>query len=104
VGFDIRSISPADAQTGKREIRRIEVKGRKKGEAIRLTENEWRKARQLRDSYWLYVVWEPQVSPAVPVLVQNPGEALSNYVREIRQISHYEIPADAIKKSAYQGD
>ncbi len=104
VGFDIRSISPADAQTGKREIRRIEVKGRKKGEAIRLTENEWRKARQLRDSYWLYVVWEPQVSPAVPVLVQNPGEALSNYVREIRQISHYEIPAEAIKKSAYQGD
>jgi hypothetical protein len=50
------------------------------------------------------VVWEPQVSPAVPVLVQNPGEALSNYVREIRQISHYEIPAEAIKKSAYQGD
>ena len=104
VGFDIRSISSPDSQTGKREIRRIEVKGRKKGEPIRLTENEWRKARQLRDSYWLYVVWEPQVSPAEPVLVQNPGEVLSSYVREIQQISHYEIPADAIKKSAYQGD
>jgi len=104
VGFDIRSLSPADSQTGKREIRRIEVKGRKKGEPVRLTENEWRKARQLRDSYWLYVVWEPHVKPAEPVLVQNPGEVLSSYVREIRQISHYEIPADAIKKSAYQGD
>jgi hypothetical protein len=104
VGIDIRSISPAMLRPASGKSRRIEVKGRKKAEAIRLTENEWRKARQLRDSYWLYVVWEPQVSPAVPVLVQNPGEALSNYVREIRQISHYEIPADAIKKSAYQGD
>lgn len=103
VGFDIRSLGPPDPQTGKREIRRIEVKGRKKGEPVRLTANEWCKARQLRDTYWLYVVWEPQVQSAELVLVQNPAEALGPYIREIRQISHYEIPADAIVKSAHKG-
>src|SRR5204862_7203684 len=47
IGFDIRSISPADAATGKRNVRRIEVKGRYRGEPIRLTPNEWLKATQL---------------------------------------------------------
>lgn len=104
VGFDIRSLSPADPQTGRREVRRIEVKGRKKGEPVRLTANEWCKARQLRDTYWLYVVWEPHVESPELLTVKNPAEVLGPYVREIRQISHYEIPADAIIKSAHKGD
>ena len=41
IGFDIRSQGPADPQTGYRDpvtgIRRIEVKGRKRGQTIRLT-------------------------------------------------------------------
>ncbi len=100
MGFDIHSLSPADPMTGRRDIRRIEVKGRRGGEPVRLTENEWRKARQLRDTYWLYVVWDPHTSPPEPVRVQNPSEVLGPYAREVRQISHYEIPADAISNAA----
>lgn len=48
IGFDIRSLGPADHQTGYRDpvqgIRRIEVKGRKRGHPVRLTVNEWYKA------------------------------------------------------------
>ena len=67
IGFDIRSLGPADSQTGYRDpvrgVRRIEVKGRKKGQPIRLTTNEWYKAQQLGDSFWLYVVWNPLENP-----------------------------------------
>ncbi len=67
IGFDIRSLGPADPQTGYRDpvtsLRRIEVKGRKRGQTIRLTTNEWYKAIQLGDSYWLYVVWDPLGKP-----------------------------------------
>lgn len=60
IGFDVRSLGPADPQTGYRDpvegVRRIETKGRKRGLPIRLTTNEWYKATQLGDSYWLYVV------------------------------------------------
>ena len=62
IGFDVRSIGPADPQTGYRDpvtgIRRIEVKGRRRGQPVRLTTNEWYKATQLGDSYWLYVVYD----------------------------------------------
>ena len=56
IGFDVRSLTPPDPQTGYRDpvigVRRIEVKGRKRGQPIRLTTNEWFKARQLGDTYW----------------------------------------------------
>jgi hypothetical protein len=55
IGFDIRSLGPAESQTGYRDpvsgVRRIEVKGRQKGQPIRLTTNEWYKAQQLGDSF-----------------------------------------------------
>ncbi|HDH91617.1 MAG TPA: DUF3883 domain-containing protein, partial [Candidatus Aenigmarchaeota archaeon] len=98
IGFDIRSLSPADPQTGYRQVRRIEVKGRKKGQPIRLTENEWRKAKNLKDTYWLYVVWEP-LSPNYEIItIPDPANKLEFAVREIRTISHYEIPAEAIER------
>ena len=47
IGFDGRSLGPADPQTGYRGpvtgIRRIEAKGRKRGLRVRLTTNEWYK-------------------------------------------------------------
>jgi Domain of unknown function (DUF3883) len=58
IGFDVRSLGPADSQTGYRNpvegIRRIEVKGPTRGHPIRLTTNEWYKAAQLGDISWLY--------------------------------------------------
>ena len=101
IGFDIRSLAPADPQTEYRDpvtgVRRIEVKGRKKGGAIRLTTNELFKASQLGDSYWLYVIWDPLEDPrAKPVRIQNPVKNLDHVKREILAARFFEIPATAI--------
>ncbi len=95
-GFDIRSLGPADPATGMRPVRRIEVKGRQRGQPILLTRNEWLKARQLGDSYWLYVVWNPTEPDATPILIQNPGYTLEHAAHEVRAISHIMIAAEAI--------
>jgi superfamily II DNA or RNA helicase len=105
IGFDIRSIGPADPQTGYRDpvtgIRRIEVKGRRRGQPVRLTTNEWYKATQLGDSYWLYVVWNPLDSPdREPVMIQNPVKHLDHAKREIIAARYYDIPAEAIEGAA----
>lgn len=105
IGFDVRSIGPADPQTGYRDpvtgIRRIEVKGRRRGQPVRLTTNEWYKATQLGDSYWLYVVWDPLDKPdPEPVRIQNPVKHLDHAKREIVAARYYDIPADAIQIAA----
>lgn len=105
IGFDVRSLGPADPQTGYRDpvtgIRRIEVKGRRRGQPIRLTTNEWYKATQLGDSYWLYVVWNPLDSPdAEPTRIQNPAKHLDHAKREIVAARYFDIPADAIQLAA----
>jgi superfamily II DNA or RNA helicase len=100
IGFDVRSQSQPEELTGKRDVRRIEVKGRQRGEPVRLTENEWRKAKQLKDTYWLYVVWDPTERDSELLLIQNPAETLGAYVREVRMISQYELSADVIHKFA----
>jgi hypothetical protein len=105
IGFDVRSLGPADQQTGYRDpvtgIRRIEVKGRTRGQPVRLTTNEWYKAAQLGDSYWLYVVWDPLQEPnPEPVMIQNPFKHLDYAKREVVAARYYDIPADAIDKAA----
>jgi len=105
IGFDIRSLGPADPQTGYRDpvtsLRRIEVKGRKRGQTIRLTTNEWYKAIQLGDSYWLYVVWDPLGKPdAIPVMIQNPAKHLDHAKKEIVAARFFDIPAAAIIDAA----
>ncbi len=102
IGFDIRSIGPADPQTGYRDpvtgIRRIEVKGRRRGQPIRLTINEWYKATQLGDSYWLYVVWDPLNGPdAEPLRIQNPAKHLDHAKREVIAARYFDIAADVIE-------
>ena len=105
IGFDIRSLGPADAQTGYRDpvtgLRRIEVKGRQRGQTIRLTTNEWYKAVQLGDTYWLYVVWDPLGKPdATPLIIQNPAKHLDHAKKEIVAARFFDIPADAIYAAA----
>ena len=105
IGFDIRSLAPPDAQTGYRDpvtsVRRIEVKGRQRGGTIRLTTNEWYKAQQLGDTYWLYVVWNPLDSPdPTPVMVQNPAKRLDHAKREVVATRHYDFPAEAVENAA----
>ena len=50
-GFDLLSLRP---ESGRRAI---EVKGRAGVGEIELSENEWAKACNLRDQYWLYVAF-----------------------------------------------
>jgi len=105
LGFDIRSLGQADPQTGYRDpvegIRRIEVKGRARGQPIRLTTNEWYKATHLGDSYWLYVVWDPlENQHAEPIRIQNPVKHLDHIKREIVAARYYDIPAEAIDQVA----
>ena len=104
-GFDIRSLEPPDSQTGYRDpvtgVRRIEVKGRKRGQPIRLTTNEWYKAQQLRDTYWLYVVWDPLDNPdATPVMINNPTKHLDYAKKEVIAARFYDVPAHAIEQAA----
>jgi superfamily II DNA or RNA helicase len=105
IGFDVRSLGPADPQTGYRDpvtgIRRIEVKGRRRGQPIRLTTNEWYKATQLAESYWLYVVWNPLDNPdREPLRIQNPAKHLDHAKREVVAARYYDIAADAIEQEA----
>jgi hypothetical protein len=105
IGFDLRSLGPADPQTGYRDpvegIRRIEVKGRARGQVIRLTTNEWYKAAHLGDSYWLYVVWDPLENPnAEPLRVRNPVKHLDHAKREVVAARYFDIPAEAVEQAA----
>jgi superfamily II DNA or RNA helicase len=105
LGFDVRSLGPADPQSGYRDpvasIRRIEVKGRRRGQPIRLTTNEWYKAIQLGDSYWLYVVWDPLERPnPEPSRVQNPAKHLDHVKREVVAARYFDIPSEAVEAAA----
>ena len=99
-GFDIRSVGPVDSETKMASVRRIEVKGRaQSNQEISLTANEWRKAQQLGDSYWLYVVWGCKTNDPKLLKIQNPAKVLMGDVKEIRQVTRYLVPAEAISRS-----
>lgn len=100
IGFDIRSISPADPATGQRGVRRIEVKGRMRGEPIRLTTNEWLKATQLGATYWLYVVWDPTTPDRELLKIQDPARVLDHAKREIVTARMYELRAEDLAGAA----
>jgi hypothetical protein len=54
----------------------IEVKGRAGVGDIELTENEWTRACNLRERYWLYVVFDCASAHPRLVRVQDPFGAL----------------------------
>jgi len=100
IGFDVRAHRVRDAATGDVEVKRIEVKGRVRGQAVRLTTNEWYKAQQLAETYWLYVVWDPLGKEPNLVRIQNPAQRLDHAKREIVAARFFEIPADVIEQLA----
>lgn len=100
-GFDIRSVGAINPETEIPEVRRIEVKGRAQLDRdVSLTVNEWRKAQQLGDSYWLYVVWGCNTATPRLLTIQNPAKKLMGDAREIKQVTRYLIGADALEKKA----
>ncbi len=99
-GFDIRSVGPPD-ETGKSPVRRIEVKGRAQAQqSIALTANEWRKAQQLGDSYWLYVVWGCKTPNPQLLTIANPARTLVRDAKEIKQVTRYIIPGSALQRES----
>jgi hypothetical protein len=100
-GFDIRSEGAVDPETNVAPVRRIEVKGRSRSaQGISLTANEWRKAQQLGDSYWLYVVWGCKTEQPQLLTIQNPAKVLAGDVLEVKQVTRYVIGAAAIARCA----
>ena len=65
-GFDMLSIHPSG------ERRCIEVKGRAAMGSVEVTDNEWARACNLRNDYWLYVVYHCATSAPQLVRVQDP--------------------------------
>ncbi|MFW6150174.1 MAG: helicase-related protein [Chloroflexota bacterium] len=65
-GFDLLSHRPGG------EKRCIEVKGRRAVGDIELTENEWAKAANLRQDYWLYTVYHCATAHPRLLRVQDP--------------------------------
>ncbi len=71
-GFDLLSIRPGN------EKRAIEVKGRAESGDIEVLANEWAKACNMRDQYWLYVVYDCATPNPRLVRVQDPfGQLLA---------------------------
>lgn len=101
LGFDVRAHRIADMATGEVLVKRVEVKGRMRGQAVRLTTNEWYKAQQLAETYWLYVVWDPLGATPELVRIHNPVEKLDHAKREI--VRFFEITAEAIMQADARG-
>lgn len=72
-GFDVRSIQYESDGT-LAAIRYIEVKARARSGGIRLSANEWKKARRHGEHYWLYII--TQAASDAPHLsrIQNPAQ------------------------------
>ncbi|MDY0295903.1 MAG: helicase-related protein [Acidobacteriota bacterium] len=100
LGFDIRAHKIADEATGEVLVKRVEVKGRLRGQPVRLTTNEWYKGQQLAETYWLYVVWGPLGDSPELVRIHNPVAKLDHAKREIVAARFYEISADAVNQAA----
>lgn len=71
-GFDVRS-SRYNADGTFADIRYIEVKARARSGAIRLSANEWKKARHFDDKFWLYIVTGAGTEAPELHRIQNPA-------------------------------
>ena len=90
-GFDLLSVIPAGAR------RAIEVKGRAGTGDVELSENEWAKACNLRDGYWLYAVYDCATPRPRLVRVRDPFAKL---LAKSRVFSAYSIPASSVQAVA----
>ena len=90
-GFDLLSVTPAGAR------RAIEVKGRAGTGDVELSENEWAKACNLRDGYWLYAVYDCATPRPRLVRVRDPFAKL---LAKSRMFSTYAISAASVQAAA----
>ena len=79
------------------EPRAIEIKGRADTEGVEMSGNEWAKACNLRERYWLYVVFDCATPRPRLVRVRNPFSKLLVGERESRAFT---ITAGAVMEAA----
>jgi superfamily II DNA or RNA helicase len=72
LGFDVRSTC-YDEDGSFVDVRYVEVKARAQSGAIRLSANEWKKARHFGEKFWLYVVTEAGTDEPELHRVQDPA-------------------------------
>ena len=99
-GFDLRSRRPAN-ELGDQEERAIEVKGRAGTSHVELSENEWYKACNLRERYWLYVVFDCATPEPHLVTVCDPFGRM--FMRDHESIA-YTITPSVLLEAAKEVD
>ncbi len=97
LGFDVRSIRYHEDGTLD-EIRYIEVKARARSGAVRISSNEWKKARHFGEQFWLYVVTGAKTE--APELHRIPNPAAGFRVGEEIEVTEYIIKEDVWRKRA----
>lgn len=96
-GYDLKSRRfHAEDPEKSVEGRCIEVKGRAGVGEIGLTSNEYETAKQLKEDYWLYVVYNCASNPEIHIM-RDPARL---GWKPITQIEHYHGGADAILGAA----
>ena len=90
-GFDLLSTQPGGSR------RCIEVKGRAGQSAVQVEVNEWTQACNLRESYWLYVVFDCATPSPQLVRVRDPFHQL---LATNRGTSAYSISAKSLLEAA----
>ncbi len=96
LGFDIRS-TKYRKEGAFDDIRYVEVKARAQDGAIRISANEWKKAKRFQDKFWLYVVTFAGTSQPKLDRIQNPAQAFK--VDEDIYATGYIIPKEKIVKA-----
>ena len=90
-GFDLLSIHA----TGERRC--IEVKGRAGTGSVEVSDNEWAKACNLREEYWLYVVYDCATPRPRLLRVQDPFTRL---LVGSRKLLAHTVPPSAVMEAA----
>ena len=91
-GFDLLSIYPGGDVRGRRAI---EVKGRANTGDVEVSANEWARAANLRDGYWLYAVYDCATPAPRMVRVRDPFGNLLAKAKGSVLISSREVTAAA---------
>lgn len=101
LGFGIRAHRVIDEMTGEVHFKRIGVRGRTRGQPVRLTTNEWCKAQQLSGTFWLYTVWCSLGESSELVRINNPAARLDHAKREIVAARFFEIPVEVVMTNGW---
>jgi nanoRNase/pAp phosphatase (c-di-AMP/oligoRNAs hydrolase) len=73
-------------------VRFIEVKGRSAVGMVALTSNEYKKAKEMKQDYWLYVVFDCGTTPNLHA-IQDPVQL---GWKAVVSIEHYQVDAKKI--------